>query len=100
MSEDDRSKFDRGKAILQDPDAESSDPELPAFLAPPEGAPVYHGFGLIEETRTDGWCYGAITAFDEDPNGCEDGDGFVVAPDATRAGLIWDVGDFPVSEVR
>jgi hypothetical protein len=83
-----------GKPILTDPDAESADPALPALLARPKGAPLYHGFPLIEETRTDGGCYGAITAF-EDPAGCGGGDGFVVAPDGSRAGRVWSVGAFP-----
>jgi hypothetical protein len=64
----------------------------------PEGAPVYHGFVLVEETRTDGWCFGAITAFEE-PEGCEAGDGFVVAPDGSRAGLVWEVGAQGIQEV-
>jgi hypothetical protein len=86
-----------GKPLLTDPDAESARPDLPAFLARPAGAPVYHGFSLVEETRTDGWCYGAITEFIE-PGGCECGDGFVVAPDGSRAGLIWSVGDFAIEQ--
>jgi hypothetical protein len=87
-----------GKPILTNPDAESADPALPAFLARPKGAPVYHGFPLVEETRTDGWCYGAITAF-QDPVGCDAGDGFVVAPDSSRAGLVWSVGTFPAQVI-
>jgi hypothetical protein len=87
-----------GKPIRTDPNAVSADPDLPAFLARPKGAPVYHGFPLVEETRTDGWCYGAITAF-EDPAGCESGDGYVVAPDGSRAGLVWSVGTFPTTLV-
>src|SRR5262249_32920537 len=71
---------------------------VPGFLARPAGAPVYHGFPLVEETRTEGWCYGAITAFDN-PAGCEEGDGFVVAPDGARAGLVWSVGTFPTEVV-
>ena len=77
------------------PDAESASPELPAFLARPVGAPVCHGFPLIEETLTDGWCFGAITELAQ-PDGCARGDRFVVAPDGSRAGLIWSVGDFPI----
>jgi len=50
----------------------------------------YHGFPLIEETLTDGWCFGAVTEFLE-PGGCSDGDGYVEAPDGSRAGLVWDV---------
>jgi hypothetical protein len=87
-----------GKQLLADLAAESTDPALPAFLSRPADAPVYHGFPLVEETCTDGWCYGAITSY-EDPNGCEAGDGFVVAPDGTRAGLVWSVGKFPVEVV-
>ena len=51
---------------------------------------VYAGSPIVEETRTDGWCYGAITEF-EDPAGCTDGDGYVEAPDGSRAGLDWVV---------
>lgn len=87
-----------GKAIQTDPDARSADPSLPAFLARPAGAPAYHGFPLVDQSRTDGWCYGAITAFEE-AEGCEAGDGFVVAPDGSRAGLVWSVGDFPTEMV-
>jgi hypothetical protein len=86
------------KPLKLDERAESASPALPAFLSRPEGAPVYHGFSLVEETRTDGWCFGAITAFD-DPNGCEGGDGFVVAPDGSRAGIVWEVGTQEIEEV-
>src|SRR5207237_6553148 len=88
---------DRGRRILTDDEAESSDPALPAFLARPAGAPVYHGFALLNETRTkDGWCFGAITEF-EDPAGVDAGDAFVQAPDGSRAGIVWEVG---VGEIR
>jgi hypothetical protein len=57
--------YPQGKPLRLDPDAESASPELPAFLARPEGAPVYHGFPLLEETRTpDGWCFGTISDYD------------------------------------
>jgi hypothetical protein len=88
----------QSRALRLDRAAMSEDPKLPAFLAHPEGAPVYHGFPIIEETCTDGWYFGAITEF-EDPNGCESGDGFVVAPDNSRAGIVWDVGDYDMEEV-
>ena len=90
----DERKSPDGLPIRTDPNAESADPRLPAFLARPEGAPVYHGFPVVEETATDGWRYGAITAFDG-PVSREAGDGFVVAPDNSRAGLVWSVGNFP-----
>jgi hypothetical protein len=46
---------------------------------------------LVEETLTNGWCYGAITEFLEPnkPEGCDSGDGFVVAPDGSYCGLVW-----------
>lgn len=34
--------------------------------------------------------YIAITEL-ADPEGCEAGDAFVVAPDGSRAGIVWDV---------
>lgn len=40
----------------------------------------------------DGWYYGAITEFvdpENYPDGCDSGDGFVQAPDGSRAGLVW-----------
>jgi hypothetical protein len=87
----------RGRRILLDPNAQSADPELPAFLARPSGAPVYHGFPLIEETRTeDGWCFGAITEFTDDADA---GDAFVEAPDGTRAGIVWQVGSGEIAEI-
>ena len=55
------------------------------------------GFPLVEETRTDGWCYAAITEFNEPechPNGCESGNGFVETPDGARIGLVWSTGAF------
>ena|SRR5712664_4016558 len=96
---------DAPKKMILDEAAPSSDPSLPAFLSRREGSPVYHGFPLVKETMTDGWCFGVITEF-ENPKGCECGDGFVVAPDGKRAGIVWDVGDddiriiVPPNEVR
>lgn len=98
MSQNDGSKTDSGRTILQDPNADSCEAGKPAFLARPEGEPVYYGFPLVEETLTDGCGFGAITAF-EDPDGCECGDGFVVAPDGSRAGLVWEVGESPTCEI-
>lgn len=88
-----------GKRVLTDDAAVSAGRDLPAFLARPEGAPVYHGFLLLEESLTDGWRLGAISAFDDDPAGCDFGDAFVVAPDGSRAGLVWAVGNFETHEV-
>ncbi len=77
-----------GHPIASDSNAKSADPGLPAFLARPDGTPVYHGFVVVEESETDGWRYGAITAFEGVENECE-GDGFVIAPDGSRAGIVW-----------
>ncbi len=93
-----KSKVPKAKSLRLDETAESANPELPGFLARPEGAPVYHGFGVVEETETDGWFFGAITEF-IDPDGCESGDGFVVAPDGSRAGIVWEVGKQDMQEI-
>lgn len=88
------------KTILQDPEAQSADPNLPAFIARPAGAHVYHGFPLVTEIETDGFVFGAISSFLEPDSrdGCTFGDGFVQAPDGSRAGLIWAVADYPYVE--
>lgn len=78
----------RGRPTLVDNAAVSASPGLPAFLARPVGAPVYHGFPLIEESAIDGWMLGLISDF-----GGPDahfGDGYVVAPDGNRCGLVWE----------
>ncbi|MFO0847723.1 MAG: hypothetical protein U0871_25170 [Gemmataceae bacterium] len=81
-----------GQPLRPDPDAPSASTALPAFLARPAGAPVYHGFPLVPESRTpDGWCFGMITELDC-PDGNDWGDAFVVAPDDSRAGLVWQTG--------
>lgn len=82
-----------GKSLRLDPSAASASPDLPAFLSRPADAPAYHGFTVVEETRIDGWVFGTISDY-EDPNGCDWGDAFVVAPDGTRAGIVWQVDQF------
>ena len=61
-------------------------PELPEILP---GDPFYGP--LDPATLADGWCYGYITEApcEDHPDGCESGDGYVVAPDGSYAGLIW-----------
>lgn len=95
---DERAHTPRGRRLELDPTAIPAREGEPAFLARPEDAPIYHGFPLVEATRTDGWCYGAITEH-LDPDGCEDGDGFVEAPDGSRAGLAWSVGAYPIRRI-
>jgi len=55
----------------------------------PQGNDYYGPF--IEETLTEGWCYGAITDFLhlDEAGACESGDGFVVALDGNYCGLVW-----------
>jgi hypothetical protein len=88
----------KSRKLVLDREAKSAEPDKPAFLTRPKDAPVYHGFPIVPETETDGWIFGAITEF-HDPNGCKDGDAFVVAPDGTRAGLVWTVGKGKTSEI-
>ena len=78
----------KGRDLILDPSALSAVDELPAFLARPDDAPVYHGFALLDLPAVDGWRFGEITQF----LGSEAGDAFVIAPDGSRAGLVWEVG--------
>lgn len=71
------------REMALDETAGTTDPALPAFLAPPEEALAYHGFLVVEESEVDGWRLGMITGFGTA------GDGFVIAPDGSRAGLVW-----------
>jgi hypothetical protein len=59
---------------------------------------VYHGYVVVPETFTDGWCLGTMNEYPE-PSGSTEGDAFVVAPDGSRADLLWDVGTGPLQEV-
>jgi hypothetical protein len=87
-----------GRPLRLDPSAESRRPDRPAFLARPPGAPVYHGFPVIESSTVDGFKLGMITDFVAAADAA--GDGFVVAPDGSRAGLVWESeSEFYVTEV-
>jgi hypothetical protein len=74
-----------------DPDAISTDPVLPAFLKPPEGAPAYYGFPLLSGIERDGFKLGMITDFTLESDALE-GDLYIVAPDGSRAGIVWVTG--------
>lgn len=78
----------KGRPLKLDPVAQSADPKLPAFLARPAGAPVYHGFPLVDAAEAEGFQLGMITDFLSTPDTI--GDAFVVAPDGSRAGLNWE----------
>jgi hypothetical protein len=82
-----------GRPLAVDSKAESASPTEPAFVARPEGAPVYHGFVVPDDVTVDGFTLGKITVWEAEP--CETGDAFVIAPDGSRAGLVWEVCDPP-----
>jgi hypothetical protein len=78
-----------GRPVAIDPAAVSESPSKPAFVARPEGAPVYYGFEIALDVTVDGFTLGKITDFEAEP--CDSGDAFVIAPDGSRAGLVWEV---------
>lgn len=80
-----------GRPLAVDPAAVSASPTEPAFIAPPAGAPVYYGFQVLSEVVVEGFTFGKITDFEL--GDCNEGDAFVVAPDNSRAGLVWEVSD-------
>ena len=82
------------KKMILDKEARSNSKNLPAFLSPPKESKPYHGFPLIKEINIDGFTYGAITDFLENDSkeGCTSGDGYVEAPDGSRAGIAWEKG--------
>lgn len=80
-----------GLSLAIDKAARSADDELPAFLARPEGVPVYHGFPVLDDVEFDGFRLGIISDFEAEESTW--GDAFVVAPDGSRGGLIWVTAD-------
>lgn len=80
------------KGLLQDHTAPPSKPGQPYFIRE-KNEKVYTGFPLIPETETDGFTFGAISNFLEPDSreGCTTGDGYVQAPNGSRAGIIWQV---------
>ena len=83
----------KGRPLAIDATARSASPTEPAFIARPEGAPVYYGFVVLDDVTVDGFTLGKITDFEAEP--CDEGDAFVIAPDGGRAGLVWEVYDKP-----
>ena len=81
----------RGRPIAADQNAKSASPTEPAFIARPAGAPAYYGFVVLDDVVVDGFTLGKITDWEAEP--CEEGDAFVIAPDGSRAGLVWEVCD-------
>jgi hypothetical protein len=50
---------------------------------------VYHGFLILDDVEVDGFRLGMITDWEAVPDVL--GDAFVVAPDDSRCGLVWEV---------
>jgi len=48
----------KGRPLAIDATAKSASPTEPAFIAPPEGAPVYHGFVVLDDVAVDGFTLG------------------------------------------
>ena len=83
-----------GYAAVVDPEAESASSDLPEFIAVPADAPAYYGFPLLQGSELEGWAFGVITS----PVGDEPrvwGDAYVVAPDGSRAGIVWRAAGDP-----
>ncbi|TDL76205.1 3-deoxy-8-phosphooctulonate synthase [Peribacillus frigoritolerans] len=59
------------------------------------GYQVYHRYSLCFETETDGFIYGEITDPFDFVEGCTFDDGFVQAPNGSRASVIWEVSEKP-----
>lgn len=81
----------RGLPLAIDHKAASTSPTEPAFIARPESAPVYHGFVILDDIAIEGFMLGKITDWEAEP--CDTGDAFVIAPDGSRAGIVWEVCD-------
>jgi len=80
-----------GRPLAVDHTAASASQSEPGFTARPPNSPVYHGFQVLSDVVIDGFTFGKITDFETET--CEYGDAFVIAPDNSRAGLVWEVSD-------
>jgi hypothetical protein len=80
-----------GQPLAVDRSAASASQIEPGFIARPPGAPAYHGFQILTDVTADGFTFGKITDFEAAPSNY--GDAFVIAPDNSRAGLVWEVSD-------
>jgi len=87
----------RGRPLAIDHKAASTSPTEPAFIARPEGAPVYHGFVILDDIAIEGFTLGKITDW-EKAEPCDAGDAFVIALDGSRAGIVWEVCNPPYFE--
>jgi hypothetical protein len=90
MNSNDAGGRPKGLPLVLDPNAKSASTTEPAFIARPVGAPVYHGFAVLEDVTFEGFTLGIITSFEAELT--EEGDAFVIAPDNSRCGLVWEIG--------
>ena len=88
---DDECSPPRGQPLALDPTATSASANEPAFIARPDNAPVYYGFQVLDDVVVDGFVLGKITDFELEQS--DYGDAFVIAPDNSRAGLVWEVSE-------
>jgi hypothetical protein len=54
----------KGRPLAVDHNATSASRTEPAFIARPAGAPVYHGFQVLEDVTVEGFAFGKITDFE------------------------------------
>jgi hypothetical protein len=80
----------KGRPLAIDATVQSASPTEPAFISPPEGAPVYYGFVVLDDVTADGFTLGKITDFEAEP--CDEGDAFVIVPDGSRVGTFYQDG--------
>jgi hypothetical protein len=52
---------------------------------------VYHGFPVLPDVEVDGFRLGMISDWEAQP--ATEGDAFLIAPDGSRAGLVWEVAE-------
>lgn len=83
----------RCRQLAIDPQAVSAKSDKPAFIARPLCAAVYYGFVVLKDVAVDGFTLGKISDFEVEH--LNSGDGFVVAPDGSRCGLVWEVSAEP-----
>jgi hypothetical protein len=88
----------KGRPVAFDNAADTANEGLPGFLAKPAGAPAYHGFQILDDVVVDGFTLGLITDFESE--GATEGDAFVIAPDNSRAGLVWATPGGPEDKPR
>jgi hypothetical protein len=94
--QDEKNQRLTGRPLAVDSTASSASDSLPSFLAKPADAPVYHGFRVLNDVVVAGFILGAITDFEAELT--TEGDSFVVAPDNSRAGLVWEISAEPYFE--